>query len=778
MKTTIILVAVLSLPVLAFSATLNVPGDYLTIQEAIDAAVNGDTVLVAPGTYVENIDFLGKAITVMSSDGADITIIDGNYTASVVTFQSGEGPGSVLEGFTLTNGLGNDDPVWGRVGGGVYCFQSSPLITKCTIKENAAESAGGGIYCGDNANPAISMNLIMNNSGGFGGGGIFCRESSPDIAGNIIIGNSSSYLDNRTPPPGGGIYLETSSSSITNNIIMENVAGFGGGMYTTASSPTLINCTFSGNWATYSSGGGMYNYRGNPTVTNCTFSGNKSVGNGGGMANYEGIPTVTNCILWNDSPNEIDDPDSYLIVNFSCIQGGWPGTGNVDTDPLFADPGYWDDNGTPEDPYDDFWVDGDYHLTYSPCIDAGDNIAPGIPGYDFEGDPRIYDGDGDGTAIADMGCDEAIMLHVPKFYLTIQAAISAASYSNPVVVVWPGTYFENIDFIGKAVTVLGIQGPGSTTIDGSQVGSVVTFQNGEGKDSHLTGFTLTNGAALEGGGIYCSNSSPLVENSIISQNASSSSGGGVYCLDSSPALKQIEITGNSSTGGDGGGIFCSNSSPSIENGIISENKSSYSGGGVICLNSAPVIVNTCIYKNSAASGGGFFSDLVSFPIITNSVIHENSASSEGGGVSCGNGSPTITNSIVWKNNAPVGSQIQGTNPVVNYCDVQGGWPGTGNINADPLFLDPGTHNFHLTAPESPCINTGDNYAPEIPDLDYEGDPRIKYGTADMGADEYLYDGGGIIYVPQVCPTIQEAINEALTGDLVQVDPGAYIENVN
>lgn len=134
MKIIVILAAVLSIPALAFSDTIHVPGDYLNIQEAIDAAANGDTVLVAPGTYFENIDFLGKSITVMSSDGADVTIMDGNYTASVATFQSGEGLDSVLDGFTLTNGLGNDDPVNGSAGGGVYCFQSSPLITKCTIR--------------------------------------------------------------------------------------------------------------------------------------------------------------------------------------------------------------------------------------------------------------------------------------------------------------------------------------------------------------------------------------------------------------------------------------------------------------------------------------------------------------------------------------------------------------------------------------------------------------------------------------------------------------------
>ena len=97
----------------AFSATIHVPGDQPTIQAGIDAAVNGDTVLVAPGTYVEYIDFKGKAITVTSELGPDVTVIDGNQAGRVVTFNSGEGLDSVLEGFTITNG-------YAGYGAGIY----------------------------------------------------------------------------------------------------------------------------------------------------------------------------------------------------------------------------------------------------------------------------------------------------------------------------------------------------------------------------------------------------------------------------------------------------------------------------------------------------------------------------------------------------------------------------------------------------------------------------------------------------------------------------------
>jgi len=110
------------------------------------------------------------------------------------------------------------------------------------------------------------------------------------------------------------------------------------------------------------------------------------------MSNHDGAwPEVTNCILWGDSPNEIYNEGSELTVTYSDIQGDYEGEGNIDADPLFVDPGR-----------------GDYHLTPGfPCIDAGTDGAPNLPDHDFEGDPRIMDGDQDGTPIVDMGVDEA-----------------------------------------------------------------------------------------------------------------------------------------------------------------------------------------------------------------------------------------------------------------------------------------------------------------------------------------------------------------------------------
>src|ERR1051326_666409 len=155
-----------------FANVIHVPADQPTIQAAINAAVNCDALRVSPGTYVENINFLGKAITVAGDQttlGPQTTIIDGNHNGPVVTFASGEGPQSVLTGFTLRNGSAHFSPAYD--GGGIRISSSSPTVVLNIVTNNDAVSAGGGISSSFGS-PLIQDNLITNNqeTPGYSGG--------------------------------------------------------------------------------------------------------------------------------------------------------------------------------------------------------------------------------------------------------------------------------------------------------------------------------------------------------------------------------------------------------------------------------------------------------------------------------------------------------------------------------------------------------------------------------------------------------------------------------
>ena len=357
------------------SNTITVPVDYPTIQGAIDASINGDTILVEPGSYVENIDFKGKAITVESTEGPTYTLIDGGCPknqdkGSVVTFDSGEVADSILCGFTLTNGKGT---LYGTyyLGGGVYCMNTSPILNNNIIEGN--DTTGSNSGCG---------------------GGIFIKMSSATVTGNTIRLNKSNS--------GAGLNIQDSSAVISNNKIYNNDAIYGGGGIEAGDGDTslFINNIIAMNTANHG-GGGIYFVENSPTVINTTLYFNSSA-NGNEIKCYSNVNlTIANSIIWNSFSGcsiylyDKNGPSS-LTISHSDVSGGksavsktssctlnW-GPGMIDANPMFIDP-----------------ADYDFHIQYiSPCSNAGDKSISQLPAYDFEGDPRIVDG------IPDMGADE------------------------------------------------------------------------------------------------------------------------------------------------------------------------------------------------------------------------------------------------------------------------------------------------------------------------------------------------------------------------------------
>ena len=725
---------------------INIPYEYPTIQEGINAAANGDTVLVQPGTYVENINYNGKNITVASlflttQDTSYIsqTIIDGNQNGSVVTFDSGEDSTSVLCGFTITNGnsAGN--------GGGIYCtLLSAPQIINLIIKNNDSSVYGGGICCDDGSNAIIEDCVIKQNNSSHGGG-IFC-----EINADIIVKNSTIY---------------------------NNSAIYGGGFYCTEANPVLSNVLIYNNYASYY-GGGIVFHGTITQLSNLTVYGNSAESFGGGIYTTAGSGVlfldILNSVFHNNSPEQINESSGTLLVTYSDIQNGWPGIGNIDNDPLFADslnsdfnlsenspcidagdpdPQYDDPDGTRNDmgafyfqqPIADFSASptsGHIPLT----VNFSDQSQPGQEPiisweWDFDNDgtidsndqnptwvyttPGIYsvsltvsDGNNTDAEIKEdliTVVDSPTIIEIPFDYLTIQEGINAA-VEGDTVLVQPGTYFENINYNGKNITIgslfLVIQDTSyieTTIIDGNNNGTVVTFNNAESDLAQLIGFTITNG---NNSGIRCwTNCNPTLSNLKIIGN-SSPIGGGMWLVGASPTVSDCIISGNNSTSGGssgGGGVFCGDySNPVFDFVEISFNSSAAQGGGFYCSHwSQPVLNNVLIISNTAGTvGGGITCQAESVLNIRNATICNNIANQQGGALAKFNSNINMNSSIIWYNIPYTFYENAGGSGGIgaSYSNIEGGYGGSMNI--DPLFVNYTNGDYYLTE-DSPCIDTGD-----------------------------------------------------------------------
>ena len=345
----------------------------------------------------------------------------------------------------------------------------------------------------------------------------------------------------------------------------------------------------------------------------------------------------------------------------------------------------------------------------------------------------------------------ATIINVPDDYSAIQAAINAST-TGDTVLVQPGTYFEDIDFGGRAITVASLfltTGEETyieqTIINAGGYGHCVTFDSGENNDSIINGFTVTNGGSYYGSGIYCyQSSSPTISNMIITGNngdAGDSYGGGMcFMSDCEPVCTNLIISNNSAN--EGGGIwFHDNSHATMFNLTLTGNTSSH-GGAMLISYSSPIVDHAVMYDNNSPFGGAVYVFNYSYPVFTNITVTGNTAD-YGGGFYCIDlqGEPVITNSIIWGNTSSYNLQIFSNStifpPDVTYSDVQDGtgeyWFGTGCIDDDPEFMDPGNNIFFLNA-SSPCIDTGDPSSP----LDPDG------SIADMGAFYYVQYGYGSV----------------------------------
>ena len=396
--------------VLELDTVIEVPAEAPTIQAAIDAAENGFTVLVAPGTYVERINFRGKAITVKSAQGPDVTIIDGAGLGRVVTFMSRETRASVLSGFTIRGGFDTHS------GAGIQVGSSSPTISGNVITGNRS-CTGVGIHSSFGS-PLIKGNRITRNStetctGGWGIGVYIGGDSAAEVVDNEITENTSMGATF-----GGGLALFAAGNAVVSgNLIARNSTegpwgcGWGGGMVTANFvQAKVFNNVIAGNRACFAAGVQWGGTTGINLLVNNTIVGNvASVSHSGvHVSGFDARQQVFNNIiavgsgpaLFCENAASVSSPTLNSNNMYSAQGAAYGGTctdqtginGNISADPRFTDA-----------------AAGDYRLIVgSPAIDTGSPAAPILPPTDFAGGARVLDGDGDGTLRVDMGALESL----------------------------------------------------------------------------------------------------------------------------------------------------------------------------------------------------------------------------------------------------------------------------------------------------------------------------------------------------------------------------------
>lgn len=379
------------------AALINIPSDQATIQLGIDNALTGDTVLVQPGTYFENLNYNGKNIVVGSlylttgdssfiSSTTIMPSLVATQNGSIVTFENGETSAAQLIGFTLTEGTGNYRQIGFDnlyYGGAIYCHSSSPLLSHLIIVNNIAEC----------------------------GGGIFLYSSNSIVENCLIHENVCNSINFAAPDAGGGIACwNCSNATIRNSKIFTNtVSTAGAGIYTLNSSTHVVNCLITGNHSMTMGSAFYADSWSNLNITNCTVS--KNLCDSGAGITLQSMlycidsakVVLANTICHTNSPGTIICQFNYsgneLTVSNSDFEGGMDSiitnnggnnvtinwlSGNFDSDPLFIDP-----------------QNNDFRLqNSSPCIDAGDTTGlPYIPLLDLENNDRFI-------GIIDMGCYE------------------------------------------------------------------------------------------------------------------------------------------------------------------------------------------------------------------------------------------------------------------------------------------------------------------------------------------------------------------------------------
>lgn len=745
-------------------------GPKRTIQAAINAANPGDFVHVLPGTYVEQIDLQGKAITLLGTGGAAATIIDGSDDGSVVTCNSLEGPSTIIRGFTIRNG-------YAPKGGGMLIALANPTIEECIIRENFADDLGAGVAC---------------------------VAASPTFTDCQFIANEADVGGADADGSGGGLSVEGGAPDFTNcDFIGNGARDAGGGAAVFNASPQFTDCHFETNaqW-TYcpgepcnppQAGSAVVSVNGSPAFESCTFLQNRTGGHGavavsGGSAEFVSCQFNENSSVWSPDPFQrggaLAGQEGAELTLLGCSftenqSNNSAGAIHLNEASLSASLcGFFDNIAD---------------VGHGGAIEAV-NSTTAITGCTFL---QNRSRDGGGAISADGGAlgvsTSVFTSNVTAYELAVRGSGIVASGGAIEVVdafaeVTSSTFFGNTsEYKGGAIA----RNP--------QGGAV--FSDLESPDLVIENCTFEENTSAYGGGVEISSGVAHVSASNFELNQAFSDafggvGGGLSAgpngyarildtefLDNTAAdsggamsvyglLDAVACTISGNTATQGGGVYASSGGTfaNLYSCRLTGNTATDRGSAAFMSYSAGMNLVNCVVArntapaNSAAIVTGSEGTSIEPLRVTNCTIHLNSG---GGGIMSNDAAIPVfvSNSIIWGHSGPEVAIFQGA---VEYSDVQGGHPGEGNIDANPSWVGALGGNYHLNA-NSPCIDAGrtaalpqdapdldtDDDSLELIPLDFDGNPRVAdvIAKADTGCaagtivDMGAFEVAGVVAPP-------------------------------
>ena len=743
---------------------------YADLQVAMDAAVAGDTLWVAAGTY--------KPTSAPDGSTADLRDRSFHLITNIKIFGGFAGTENELSqrdflaNETILSGDFDDNDSVIGIGDTLSISNNSDNAYHVFMLTSATSAILDGFTIkGGNANGSGQKYLNGYKFFQYVGGGIYIRSGNIQLSNLKIINNSASIV--------GGLFLQANARTVMTNVHIEKNVGNG---LTATSQITLTNSTISGNKGrgvdvgglnnsiirnsvfSFNSNSGIYTNR-NTTIVNCTFYGNSAAYGAGISIEVSSGSIIKNCIFWNnyasnsnggafsDVSSDYAPTVEYCLMQPETFYG--TGTGSItNQNPLFVNA-----------------EQGDFRLlSGSPALDAGNNTAiAGVP-TDIAGNDRIQ------NTTVDMGAYEGAA-SPSRVYVDSTAAGSGTGAN------WTDAYTAVQDAIDNpygATEIWVAKGTYSPTQvpDGNTIGvnditvrdksfhlatDMKIYGGFAGTESLLsqrisaTNITILSGDfnnddVVTGGGstLGFSGNTENAHHVMITANLSA-----VTVIDG------FRIKGGNANGGgtinyesqtlsrsDGGGMYNRSSSPTLTNATLTNNNALY-GGGMLNSSCSPTLTNATFTNNNAYNFGGGMSNLnSSSPTITNATFTNNNADVNGGRMyNLFSSSPTITNSIIWDNGSTEVTNNNSTpnfkNSIIKGSGGSGGFSGIGtdgggNLDADPLFTDAANGDFTLLKC-SPAINKGDNTAWTSTGLstDAAGNAR-PFGTSvvDMGAYEF------------------------------------------